>query len=71
MPQVQITFDDPDAWDQKQSQVDDIIEEATGNRGYPSTNSVPPTIFGVDLSQDAIDKLKALGGVSISVQEGE
>ena len=68
MTKVAIRFSDPDTWESNREKVDDIIEDATGDRNSVSTRSLPPIIL-TNLSQDAIDKLKALDGVNVQSRE--
>ncbi|KAI2700370.1 hypothetical protein CBS147332_7981 [Penicillium roqueforti] len=68
---VSIRFEDPDAWQEQFVMVDEILENFTGTREYPSTRSLPPIIFGLELTADAIDELNALDGVIVVVQDDE
>ena len=69
MAPVRITFDSIESWDAKREQVDRILEDATGTADHIATKSLPPIIVGVDLEQDAIEKLKALEGVVVKLQD--
>lgn len=71
MVQVSITYEDPDAWENNRDKVSEILNEATGTSDYPETKSLPPIIIGPDINQDVIDKLKALPGVIVRIQDDD
>ncbi|KAJ5919348.1 hypothetical protein N7466_010291 [Penicillium verhagenii] len=58
-----ISFKDVEAWQGQKENVNNILKKYTGTSEYPSTRSLPPMIFGVELAADAINELDALPGV--------
>ncbi|KOS36754.1 hypothetical protein ACN38_g12478 [Penicillium nordicum] len=68
---VTITFEDIDSWQSKRENVDSILDKHTGTSVYPSTRSLPPIIFGVELDEDAVEELRNLGGVLVHYPDGE
>ncbi|KAJ4013291.1 hypothetical protein NW752_007587 [Fusarium irregulare] len=65
---IAIHFEGIDSWEDNREMVDKILEEDTGTFHYPATRSLPPIIFGPEVSQEACDKLKGLDGVTIKDQ---
>ncbi|CAF3491423.1 unnamed protein product, partial [Fusarium graminearum] len=63
MPGITIRWEDPGKWQSTMEQVDQLLEQHTGHKNYPSTKSIPPIIFGVNMPQKGIDELKGLDGV--------
>ncbi|EYE95784.1 uncharacterized protein EURHEDRAFT_376845 [Aspergillus ruber CBS 135680] len=66
---VQITFEGVEAWEDNYEEVNKILEELTGTDEYPSTKSLPPIIFGADLDEYGIERLKSIEGVVVHVSE--
>ncbi|KAF3027995.1 hypothetical protein E8E15_004260 [Penicillium rubens] len=64
---VVIRFEGPEAWEEHNENVSNILEKATGESTYPSTRSLPPIIFGLQLRAETIAELTALGGVFVDI----
>ncbi|KAJ5748245.1 uncharacterized protein N7511_009941 [Penicillium nucicola] len=69
--QVVIRFQDVELWEINREQVDSILVKYTGTSEYPSTRNLPPFIFGIDLSAEAIQELEQLQGVVVQVQSDD
>ncbi|CEI61369.1 unnamed protein product [Fusarium venenatum] len=69
MPVVTIRWEGIEQWENSRHQVDRILEKHTGHNQYPATKSLPPIIFGVDISEEGIKELKALDGVVVRENE--
>ena len=69
---VMVAWKDVDAWNNTRDQVDDIIREATGTDPdlYLQTQH-PLAKTGMELEQDAIDKLNALDGVDVVIPDSD
>ncbi|PYI15994.1 hypothetical protein BO86DRAFT_385448 [Aspergillus japonicus CBS 114.51] len=66
---VAIRFTSIDNWQEKDEEILKIIKDDTGTDGFPVVKTVPPLYLPPALSQKAIDKLKALDGISVEVIE--
>ncbi|KAJ5336480.1 uncharacterized protein N7506_004502 [Penicillium brevicompactum] len=68
---VVIRFEGPEEWEQQWENVNSILDKHTGTSEYLSTKSVPPTIFGAELTPEGIDELKAQDGVIVDIPDEE
>ncbi|PYI33813.1 hypothetical protein BP00DRAFT_444193 [Aspergillus indologenus CBS 114.80] len=66
---VAIRFTSMDSWQEKDEEVLKIIKDDAGTNGFPVVKTAPPLYLPPALSQEAIDKLKALDGISVEVIE--
>ncbi|EKJ73089.1 hypothetical protein NXS19_005982 [Fusarium pseudograminearum] len=69
MPGITIRWEDPEKWQTTMQKVEQLLEQHTGHKNYPSTKSLPPIMFGVDMPQKGIDELKELDGVMVDVHD--
>ncbi|BCR89359.1 uncharacterized protein ACHE_50557A [Aspergillus chevalieri] len=68
---VLIRFEGVEEWEETRDEVDKILQELTGTDEYPSTRSLPPIIFGAQLDEDGMERLRRLDGVIVQVPEEE
>ncbi|KFX96951.1 hypothetical protein O988_05095 [Pseudogymnoascus sp. VKM F-3808] len=61
---VRVIYDQDDSYDNHGSKVEEILEKDIGGP-VPQTKSIPPFIRPVDLTEMAIDELKALSGIKV------
>ncbi|KAF4455282.1 putative succinyl-CoA:3-ketoacid-coenzyme A transferase, mitochondrial precursor [Fusarium austroafricanum] len=69
---VRIAYQGIEAWEISRDKVRELIADDTGADIWPETKSLPP--FGMPpspLSQECIQKLRALEGVTISGDEDD
>ncbi|KAF9437937.1 hypothetical protein BGZ76_010480 [Entomortierella beljakovae] len=67
---TKITFNDPDQYFEKGSEVDKILEEALGHPAI-GTRSIPPMYLPMDLSEDVATKLKDMGLIVTKRDDGD
>ncbi|KFY10329.1 hypothetical protein V491_07705 [Pseudogymnoascus sp. VKM F-3775] len=60
----QVTYDSVDSYKENSRKVAEIIKKGT-DRPIIETRSLPPILFPMDLTELAIDELKALSGVKV------
>ncbi|QKX62430.1 uncharacterized protein TRUGW13939_09591 [Talaromyces rugulosus] len=69
MSQVTIRFEGPEEWENQFEAVNSLLDKHTGTSDYPATKSLPPIIFGAQLTGEAIAELQSLPGVIVEIQE--
>ncbi|KAE8356081.1 hypothetical protein BDV28DRAFT_145580 [Aspergillus coremiiformis] len=66
---ISYTYRGIEAYEEHDKTVTEIIKEDTGVENWPVTTSMPPRGIPPPLTTEAIDKLKALDGVIVIVQD--
>ncbi|KAB8077478.1 hypothetical protein BDV29DRAFT_55938 [Aspergillus leporis] len=69
--QIRYTYHSIEDYEQYDSQVSEIIKEDTDAEFWVMSRSLPPIAFPPPLNAEAIEKLKAFGGVNVIVVEDE
>ncbi|KAE8369014.1 hypothetical protein BDV27DRAFT_121509, partial [Aspergillus caelatus] len=67
--QISVTFEGIDSWEDSREKVDDTLAELTGTNEYPATRSLPPIIFGIEISEEGIGRLRSIDGVVVRVHD--
>ncbi|KAF4962046.1 hypothetical protein FSARC_9836 [Fusarium sarcochroum] len=67
---VCITYRGIDEWSQSERKVNEILEADTGQSQYISTKSLPPITIVPQLNDETIEKIRALDGVEVRIQDG-
>ncbi|KAJ6262966.1 hypothetical protein Dda_1524 [Drechslerella dactyloides] len=68
---IVISFQGPEEWEDNREKVDAILEKDTGTSEYPATKSLPPFIVGPEVSDSALEELKALDGVIVRTPDDD
>ncbi|KAE8141904.1 hypothetical protein BDV38DRAFT_236613 [Aspergillus pseudotamarii] len=73
MPQKEISvrFESVESWEDSREGVDNILTEFTGTSEYPETRSLPPMIFGIEIDEQGVQRLRSLPGVIVKVMDEE
>ncbi|KAF9966288.1 hypothetical protein BGZ70_002792 [Mortierella alpina] len=64
MTRYQVNYDNIEAFFENGSKVNEVIEKDSGEVPI-QTKSLPPQLLHLKLSQEAVEKLKALSGVFV------
>ncbi|KAF9959393.1 hypothetical protein BGZ72_009758 [Mortierella alpina] len=65
MTRYHVSYDNPEAFLKNGSKVNEVIEKESGELPI-QTKSLPPQFLPLELSQEAVDKLRANSGVLVS-----
>ncbi|KFY83666.1 hypothetical protein V500_09996 [Pseudogymnoascus sp. VKM F-4518 (FW-2643)] len=65
-----VTYDSIESYSENGRKVDEIVEKDTG-RPVTQTRSLPPFLLPVELTESAVNQLKALSGVKVEDMSNE